>query len=135
MGEVDPGVLEAFGIGERVAWFEIDLGRVLTLGGERAFVPFSRFPSADVDLAFEVDDAVPAADVLAAIDGAGEDLLVGVRLFDVYRGTGVTDGSRSLAYRLRFQAPDRTLTDAEIGAARSRVIAAVEQAVPAKLRG
>jgi phenylalanyl-tRNA synthetase beta chain len=136
VGEVDPGVLEAFGIAERVAWLEIDLGRVLTLPrGEGSFVPFSRFPSSDVDLAFEVPDSVPAADVDAAIAGAGEDLVVDVRLFDVYRGAGVAEGNRSLAYRLRFQATDRTLTDAEVGAARQRLIAAVERAVPAKLRG
>ena len=58
-----------------------------------------------------------------------------VELFDVYRGTGVADGSRSLAYRLRFQAADRTLTDAEVGEARAAVIAAVESTLPARLRG
>jgi phenylalanyl-tRNA synthetase beta chain len=73
--------------------------------------------------------------VLAAIRGVEEALVVRVEPFDVYRGPGVAAGSRSLAYRLRLQAPDRTLTDAEIGAARAKVIAAVEGAVPAKLRG
>jgi phenylalanyl-tRNA synthetase beta chain len=136
VGEVDPAVLDAYGIGERVAWFEVDLGRLLDLGAdERPFHAFSRTPSSDVDLAFEVTDDVPAARVLAAVRGAGEDLLVSVEPFDVYRGPGVAEGSRSLAYRLRFQAPDRTLTDAEVGEARARVIAAVEAAVPARLRG
>ena len=93
-------------------------------------------PSSDVDLAVEVPGDVPAADVLAAIEGAGEALLVAVRPFDVYRGPGVAEGARSLAYRLRFQAADRTLTDAEIGAARRGIIEAVETAVAGtKLRG
>jgi phenylalanyl-tRNA synthetase beta chain len=135
VGEIDPGVLDAYGIGERVAWFEVDLGRLLDHPVDGAFVPFSRFPSSDVDLAFEVPDEVPAARVVAVIRGAGESLLVSVEPFDVYRGPGVTEGSRSLAYRLRFQAPDRTLTDAEVGEARRRLIAAVEAAVPARLRG
>ncbi len=136
VGEVDPAVLEAFGIDRRVAWLEVDLGRLLDAAPpDRPFAPFSRMPSSDVDLAFEVPDEVPAAEVAAAIRGAGEDLLVSVEPFDVYRGPGVAEGARSLAYRLRFQAPDRTLTDAEVGEARARVIAAVEQAVPAKLRG
>jgi phenylalanyl-tRNA synthetase beta chain len=137
VGEVDPGVLAEFGIDDRVAWLEVDLGRLLDRSADdHPFVPFSRMPSSDVDLAFEVPDAVPAADVLAAIEGVGEPLLVSVRLFDVYRGSGVPDGARSLAHRLRFQAGDRTLTDSEIGEARRAIIAAVEAAVPgAKLRG
>jgi phenylalanyl-tRNA synthetase beta chain len=136
VGEVDPGVLAAFGIDERVAWLEVDLGRVLrTPAGERPFRPFSRMPSSDVDLAFEVPDDVPAAAVLTAIWSGGDELLVSVEPFDVYRGPGVTSGARSLAYRLRFQAADRTLTDAEVGAARARIIDAVHAALPARLRG
>ena len=136
IGEVDPGVLADYGIGDRVAWAEVDLGRLLDRASDdRAFVPFSRTPSSDIDLAFEVPDDVAAGAVLAALRGSGEELLVAVELFDVYRGPGVADGSRSLAYRLRFQAADRTLTDGEVGAVRARIIAAVEAALPAKLRG
>ena len=136
VGEVDPGVLDAFGIDDRVAWFEVDLGGILAMpAAERPFRPFSRVPSSDVDLAFEVPDEVPAAAVLAAIRDAGDELLVWVEPFDVYRGPGVPEGARSLAYRLRFQAADRTLTDAEVGAARSRIIEAVQTALPARLRG
>lgn len=137
IGEVDPGVLDAYGIDGRVSWLEVDLGRILDIDAdERPFAPFSRMPSSDVDLAFEVPGDVPAGDVLGAIGDAGEALLVSVEPFDVYRGPGVADGARSLAYRLRFQAPARTLTDAEIGEARRGIIAAVEAAIPgAKLRG
>jgi phenylalanyl-tRNA synthetase beta chain len=135
VGEIDPGVLAAFGIEARVAWFEVDLGVILRTASHRPFVPFSRMPSSDVDLAFEVDDEVPAAAVLDAIRQAGDDLLVSVEPFDVYRGPGVAAGSRSLAFRLRFQAPDRTLTDAEVGASRARIIEAVQSRVPARLRG
>ena len=135
VGEVDPGVLAAFGIDERVAWFEVDLGAILRGGTEGAFAPFSRMPSSDVDLAFEVPDDVPAAAVLGAIRQAADELLVSVELFDVYRGPGVADGSRSLAFRLRFQAADRTLTDAEVGTSRAAIIEGVSSKVPARLRG
>ena len=94
----------------------------------------SRFPSSDIDLALVVEDAVPAervADVLAAAAG---DLLESVTLFDVYRGEGIGAGRRSLAYRLRFCAPDHTLTDEEVGALRVACIAAAEDAVGAVLR-
>ncbi|MGH9136525.1 MAG: phenylalanine--tRNA ligase subunit beta [Acidimicrobiales bacterium] len=136
VGEVDPSVLEAFGISERLAWLEVDLGRMLDLPhGEHAFRPFSRFPSSDIDLAFEVDDEVPAARVGEVIRTGGGELLVDLELFDVYRGQGVTDGRRSLAYRLRFQAPNRTLTDADVGEVRRAIIEAVQDELPARLRG
>jgi phenylalanyl-tRNA synthetase beta chain len=128
VGEVDPEVLAAHGITERVAWLEIDLGRVLELPhGARPYQPISKYPSSDIDLAFATPDAVPAADVAAALQDAAGPLLVRLELFDVYRGTGIDPGSRSLAYRLRFQAPDHTLTDAELAEVRERCIAAVQR--------
>jgi phenylalanyl-tRNA synthetase beta chain len=94
----------------------------------------SRFPSSDIDLAFEVPEPVPAGAVEATLRSAGGDLLSEVRLFDVFRGGALGEGTRSLAYALRFQAPDRTLTDAEVGQARTQLIEAVEQAHGATLR-
>ena len=63
------------------------------------------------------------------------DLLVDVRLFDVFRGPQLGEGRRSLAYRLRFNALDHTLTDEEVGEVRRRCIEAVESSLPAQLRG
>jgi phenylalanyl-tRNA synthetase beta chain len=94
----------------------------------------SRFPSSDIDLAFVVDDRYPTDAVADALRSAGGDLLESVRLFDVYRGTGITEGARSLAYRLRFCSPVRTLTDEEVGELRSLCINAVEQEFGASLR-
>jgi phenylalanyl-tRNA synthetase beta chain len=128
VGEVDPGVLAAHGITERVAWIEIDLGRVLELPhGARPYQPVSKYPSADIDLAFATPDSVPAAVVANGLQEAAGPLLVRLELFDVYRGAGLDPGSRSLAYRLRFQASDHTLTDAELAEVRERCIAAVQR--------
>jgi len=81
-----------------------------------------------------VDDGHPA-DVMAEVLGsAAGELLESVTLFDVYRGAGIPPGSRSLAYRLRFCAPDRTLTDEEVGALRARCIEAVAREFGAVLR-
>ena len=74
-----------------------------------------------------VDEQVPAGSVARALREAGGDLLESVDLFDVYRGASVDDGSRSLAFRLRFCAPDRTLTDDEVGDLRTRCVEAVAQ--------
>jgi phenylalanyl-tRNA synthetase beta chain len=135
-GEVDPAVLEAHGITERVAWVDVDLDRVAELpSGERSYRPFSLYPSSDLDLAFEVDDGVPASAVEDELRAAGGELLWSLRLFDVYRGPGVSEGRRSLAFALRFQALDRTLRDDELSAVRQACIDSVESNLPAALRG
>jgi len=136
LGEIDPGVLDVHAIGERVAYVEVDLDALLAQPhGDASYRPFSLYPSSDIDLAFEVDDAVPASAVEGAIRAAGGDLLWSVRLFDVYRGSGVAEGRRSLAYALRLQARDHTLTDQEVAQVRTAVIDAVQSALPAALRG
>ena len=135
VGEIDPAVLADHGIEGRVAWVELDLGVLLDVGGgNRPFRPISRFPSSDIDLAFEVDDVVPAGDVAATIRTAAGALLWSVELFDVFRGAQVGAHRRSLAYRLRLQALDHTLADAEIAEVRRRTIDAVEASHGSSLR-
>ena len=139
VGEVDPGVLTDFGIDaerRRVGWLEVDLEALLLHARRRSLlsVPVSKFPSSDVDLAFVVDDSVPAAAVEKTLREAGGELLESLALFDVYRGVGVPERARSLAYHLRLCAMDRTLNDEEVAAVRARCIAAVEQAHGARLR-
>jgi phenylalanyl-tRNA synthetase beta chain len=147
VGEIDPAVADTFDLtaasgsgtaARRVGWLEIDLGllfdearvpRRITVGGA-----VSRFPSSDIDLAFVVADPHPADVVAGVLREAGGELLESVHLFDVYRGAGMDEGVRSLAYRLRFCAPDRTLTDEEVGGLRTRCIEAVEAGFGATLR-
>ena len=136
VGEIDPGVLEAHGIGERVGWLEVDLDVVAALPHDpHVYRPVSVYPSSDIDLAFEVDEAVPAAAVEQVLRAAAGERLASLRLFDVYRGEGIATGRRSLAYTLRLDAPDHTLTDDEVAEVRRRCIAAVEAELPATLRG
>jgi len=140
VGEIDPEVLADFGLDpdrQRVGWLEVDLGLLLTQAPRRSpfAAPVSRFPSSDIDLAFVVGEDVPAAAVAATLRRATGELLESVRLFDVYRGPGVAPGTRSLAYRLRFCAFDRTLTDAEVGQLRRAGIEAVAAEHGGELRG
>ncbi|HEY2999437.1 MAG TPA: phenylalanine--tRNA ligase subunit beta [Acidimicrobiales bacterium] len=136
VGEVDPAVLDAHGLGERVGWLEVDLDTVAGLARDpHTYREVSVYPSSDIDLAFEVDESVPAGDVEAALRGAAGDRLAALALFDVYRGPGIAEGRRSLAYTLRLDAPDHTLTDDEVAAVRRTCIAAVEERFPATLRG
>ncbi len=117
LGEVHPDVAESFDLPERAYVAEIDLDRLLPLvQHEIRYQPISRHPVVERDLALIVPREVPAATVEATLAQAGGNLLRSIRLFDVYQGEPVPDGFRSLAYSLRFQAPDRTLTDEEVNA-------------------
>jgi phenylalanyl-tRNA synthetase beta chain len=139
VGEIHPTVLDDYGIGGRTAWLDLDLDglldRAASAAASRGYVPVSRFPSSDVDLAFEVDDAVPVHAVESVLRQAGGELLVDLWLFDVFRGAPVAAGRRSLAFTLRLQAADRTLTDDEVAVVRTRCIDAVQSGLPARLRG
>ena len=135
VGEIAPSVLNRFQIEGRVAWLQIDLGALLAgPHGKRRYRRVSKYPSSDMDLAFVVADGVPADRVAGTINKAGGDLLVDLALLDAYRGAGMPDGSRSLMFRLRFQAPDRTLTDEEITGVRDAVVTAVAKSNGGELR-
>ena len=135
VGEVHPVVLERHGITETVAWLDLDLGTLLAMRvPSRQARAVSRYPSADVDLAFVVDDEVPASTLRNAIVAAGAPLVVSVTLFDVFRSDALGPGRRSIAYTVRFQAPDRTLRDAEVAEVRGRIISAVESLSGVALR-
>jgi phenylalanyl-tRNA synthetase beta chain len=133
VGEVDPEVSAGWGVvGRRVGWLEVDLGLLATAPRRPAEAsPVSRFPSSDVDLALAVSDEVPAGEVEQVLKSAGGPLLESVVLFDVWPMDG---GRRSLAFRLRFCADDRTLTDEEVGELRQGCIEAAQSSVGAVLR-
>jgi len=134
VGEIDPAVLGRHDIGERVAYLEVDLGALY--GAPRrseAYRQISRFPSSDIDLAFAVPEGASAIAVEHVLAGA-DPLVWSVRLFDVYRGSGIGEGTRSLAFTIRLQSAERTLTDADVASLRERLIDAVVSSFGATLR-
>ncbi|MGC3993672.1 MAG: phenylalanine--tRNA ligase subunit beta [Propionicimonas sp.] len=134
-GELHPEVVAAFGLPARAAAVELDLDALIRLAPDGGSIaPVSGHPVAKEDVALVVSDEVGAADVRQALaDGAGP-LLESISLFDVYTGGQVPAGHRSLAYALRFRAPDRTLTDAETSAARDAAVAIAAERCGAVLR-
>lgn len=96
-------------------------------GAERRVCPLPVYPVVERDLALLVPAEVPAAEVKEALSEASGEQLESVRLFDLYAGEGVSAGERSLAWRLTFRAPDRTLTDGEVDAAVERVTEALRE--------
>ena len=92
------------------------------------------FPAVTRDLALILDRAVPAASVADAIRAAGPDTLESLELFDVYEGDKVDDGQRSLAWRLVFRAPDRTLRDVDVEEALGSINVELEERFNARIR-
>ena len=135
VGELHPAVLDAIGARSGVA-FEVDLAPLLDAAsvGEETFEDVTTYPALGEDLAVVADAAVPAAEVVAAVEGAGGGLLRSVEVFDVYEGEQVDAGKRSLALRLEFRASDRTLTDAEVAPLRDAIVEALG-GMGASLRG
>ncbi|MFB9909518.1 phenylalanine--tRNA ligase subunit beta [Allokutzneria oryzae] len=132
-GELHPKVVEALGLPVRTCAMELDLD-ALPLTDERPSPVVSPYPPVLLDLALVVDAAVPVADVTASVVAGGGDLLEDVRLFDVYTGEQLGDGKRSLAFSLRFRAPDRTLTVEEATEARDAAVALAAERTGATLR-
>jgi len=136
-GELHPLVKEKFELGDSpvlVAEFNLDLLRAIAPA--YGITPVSEFPPVYEDIAVILDESVPAERVEGLIrqTGAFGKIVTSVRLFDVYRGEQIGPGKKSLAYNLTYQAPDKTLTDAEAAAIRNRIVKRLEQEVGAKLR-
>jgi phenylalanyl-tRNA synthetase beta chain len=141
-GELHPRVTAAFGLPPRTAAVELDMSVIEAAAARLAPMPapvISAYPVATQDVALIVADTVPAADVehalVAGAARAGDVRLEDLRLFDVYTGDQAGDGRKSLAYKLRFRAPDRTLTAEEATAARDAAVAEARERVGAVLRG
>jgi phenylalanyl-tRNA synthetase beta chain len=124
LGEVHPLVCRTWDIDAAVG-FEIDAAPLLGGArlGEEAFEDVTTFPAALRDLAVVVPIETPAATVRAAVLAGGGDLLHEADVFDLYAGEQLGEGKKSLALSLEFRAPDRTLTDEEVEAARESILA------------
>jgi phenylalanyl-tRNA synthetase beta chain len=129
VGELHPQVAAGWDLSAPAAGFEVDVDALVeaTGGAEPVYRDVTSFPAVLQDIAVAVGEDVPAAAVVGAVrEGAGE-LLASVELFDVYRGEQAGEGQKSLALRLTFQAPDRTLTDAEVAERRAAIEAALAE--------
>jgi phenylalanyl-tRNA synthetase beta chain len=134
-GELHPTVIDALGLPGRTCATEIDLDALVAAAPEIGSVAeISTHPVVKEDIALIVDADVPAAAVEQAVRTGAGPLLEDIRLFDVYTGAQIGEGKKSLAYALRFRAPDRTLTDAEVAEARAAGVDAAARATGASQR-
>ena len=137
-GEVHPRTLQALDLKGSLVAFEIVLD-ALPLPKHKPTkakpaLALSEFQPLSRDFAFVVGRDVPAGDIVKAAQGAERKLVTGVEVFDLYEGTGVPEGSKSVAIAVRLQPLERTLTDAEIEAVSAKIVAEVSRRTGATLR-
>jgi phenylalanyl-tRNA synthetase beta chain len=128
IGELHPLVCRGWDL-ESAAGFEIDLAPLVAGAplGEETYEDVISYPVVHQDVAVVVDEDVPAAEVRAGVLEGGGELLRSAEVFDLYRGEQLGKGRKSLALRLTFRAPDRTLTDEEVAERRRAIESAVER--------
>lgn len=136
VGEIHPDAREAYGIDIPVVAFELNLDAMLAAAGtQEAYREFSQFPSVEHDLAIVVNEDVTCEDLERRLRSAGGKLLVGVRLFDVYRDKErVGEGKKSMAFALTYRSDDHTLTSEEVEKAHSKLVTKVCKATGGEVR-
>jgi len=135
VGELHPAVAERLELGGRVALGDFDLDALLVPPLRREFSAPSPYPPVVFDLAFDLAEEVPAAALLGAVRAAAGPLLERAEVFDVFRGAALGEGRKSLAVRLTFRDPARTLTDADLVPIRASIIEGVASSLQGRLRG
>lgn len=135
IGELHPEVCRRFDVPEGTCVFEIALTPVLeALPARRRAEELPRFPAVYMDIAVTLDQDIAAGQVLEVVERAGRPAVVGVRLFDEYRGEQVAEGRKSLAFALELRHPERTLTEEDAQAAKDKVVGSLRERFGAELR-
>jgi len=135
LGEVHPLVLQEYDLRGPAVAAELDVSVLLDASsGIGAFKDLLAYPVVEQDLALVVDKSVPAAAVVACLRRTGGELLEDVAVFDLYEGSQVPAGKKSLALRLSFRAADRTLSDAEVNELREFMVRRIGEELGAGLR-
>ena len=135
MGQIHPLVAKNYGLDCEVYCAELNFNKMFELQlPEPTYVPLPKYPSVSRDLSLICDEAVTVAQIEDVITAAAGKLLRGVKLFDIYRGTGVPEGKKSMAFSLELRADDRTLTDVDSQNVVDKVLTALKEKLDAILR-
>ena len=135
IGQVHPLVAANYDIDGDVYCAEINFTKLFDLQlPDATYTPLPKYPAVNRDLSFLCDETVTVADVENVINASAGKLLRGVKLFDIYRGTGIPESKKSMAFSLELRADDRTLTDADSEGVMSKVLSALGEKLGAVLR-
>ncbi len=135
MGQVHPLVAQNYGIDTDVYCAELNFSQMMQLQlPDATYTPLPKYPTVSRDLALVCDEAITVAQAEDVITAAAGKLLRNVKLFDIYRGVGVAEGKKSMAFSLELRADDRTLTDTDSEAVVKKVLEALKEQLDAVLR-
>ena len=135
MGQVHPLAAKNFGIEAEVYCAEINFTKLFDMQlPEPTYTPLPKYPTVTRDLSVLCDETMTVAEVQNVMAAAGGKLLRGIQLFDIYRGTGVPEGKKSVSFSLELRADDRTLTDADSEGVVTKVLKALEEKLGVTLR-
>ena len=135
IGQIHPLVAQNYDIDGDVYCAEINFTKLFDLQlPDATYTPLPKYPTVNRDLSVLCDEAVTVASVEEVICASAGKLLRGVKLFDIYRGTGVPEGKKSMAFSLELRADDRTLTDTDSESVMTKVLAALGDKLGATLR-
>ena len=135
MGQVHPLVAKNYGIDTDVYCAEINFTKLFACRlPDATYTPLPKYPAVSRDLALVCDEEITVAQAEDVITAAAGKLLRSVKLFDIYRGVGVPEGKKSMAFSLELRADDRTLTDTDSEAVTAKVLQALQEKLGAILR-
>ncbi|WP_347490786.1 phenylalanine--tRNA ligase subunit beta [Desulfoscipio sp. XC116] len=135
IGELHPDVQENYDLSQRVTVMELNFDRLIrAAGAPKKYQPLPKFPGVERDLAIVILKDIPARQIMETIYRAGGAILRGVQVFDIYRGEQFAPDRHSMAFALKFQAVDRTLTDEEVAKKTDAIMTALQKNYGAALR-
>ena len=134
-GEVHPTVSKNFGMDTRVYICELDLNTLISFYSDSVkYKQLPKYPAVSRDIAMLIDDNINVSKIEKIIKKNAGNILEGYTLFDVYKGSQIPEGKKSVAYSVTFRADDRTLTDDEISAVFDKILAGLKEQLGAELR-
>ena len=134
-GEVHPEVVDNYNLGQRVYLAELDLDLVFDKSDKTIiYNPLPKYPSTSRDIALLVKDEIIVKQIEDIIKANGENLLESYKLFDVYKGSQIAEGYKSIAYSIIYRSKDKTLTDEDVNKVHHNIIRELEEKLDAKLR-
>ena len=135
MGQSHPLVAQNYGVDAQFYCAELELNALMAAkGADPEYVPLPKFPAVTRDIAVVCDEAVTVGALEACIRKGAKGLLKDCKLFDIYRGKGVDEGKKSVAFSLVLRADDRSLTSEEADEDVKSILAALEKDLGAVLR-
>jgi phenylalanyl-tRNA synthetase beta chain len=134
IGELHPEICERYDLGKSAVIFELNLDSLAKNGVQISYESFSKYPSVKRDVAFEFPVEVAHGDIIQAIEGMKESLIIGFELFDAFEGGALSQGKKSLAFRIVLQDTKKTLTDERVDGVVERICRKIETEFSARIR-